>query len=100
MSIQTHLFRNNGGFAIGNILLFVKNELDDVASIYILDPTGHEVVGSYINSKAKTTINIDGAEALKRVDTATTAFILNSNHVDLITKPNIIKSLASGSMPN
>ena len=100
MNIQTHLFINNGGSTIGNILLFVNNELDDLASIYILDPTGHEIVGSYINSKSKNTININGTEALKRIDTATTALILNSNHVDLITEPNIIKSLASGSIPN
>jgi len=94
-------FINNGGFTIENILLFVKNELENMASIYILDPTGHVIVGSYINSKTKITINIDGTEQLKRIEnTATTAFILNGKHVDLITEPNIIKSLASGSIPN
>jgi len=94
-------FINNGGFTIDNILLFVKNEFENMASIYILDPTGHVIVGSYINSKTKTTINIDGTETLKRIEnTATTAFILNGDHVDLITEPNIIKSLASGSIPN
>ena len=94
-------FENNGGFTIENILLFVKLELENKASIYILDPTGHVIVGSYINSKTKITINIDGTETLKRVESSTTtAFILNGNHVDLITEPNIIKSLSNGSIPN
>ena len=54
-----------------------------------------------MSSKSKITINVDGTEALERIKTtATTACILNGNHVDLITEPNIIKSLASGSIPN
>ena len=81
--------------------MFVKNEFEILASVYNLDPTGHVIVGGYVNSKSKITIDVDGAETLERIKTtATTALILNGNHVDLITEPNIIKSLANGAMPN
>jgi hypothetical protein len=99
-SYMDSFFKDKGGFNIKNILLFVEKELENKATIYILDPTGNHIIAKHTAVNQEATLTVDGdIHNTKRIWSASSALIMNSNHVDLITEPNVLRSLATGTTP-
>ena len=87
------------GYTINNIINFVKYELNNYGSIYIYDPTGLVLIDKYIGYKQEALATIDGNinnTNISRRYCKTVIGIINGDHIDPITEPNVSNSISHG----
>ena len=84
---------------IDNIIKFVKTKLNNYGSIYIYDPTGVVLIDKYIGYKQEASATIDAninSKNITRRYCKTVIGILNGDHIDPITEPNVSNSISHG----
>ena len=88
-----------GEFTVRKIIEFVKTQLNDFGTIYIYDPTGQVLIDYYIGNKHEVSAILDNNINNKNISRRychTAIGILNCNHIDPITEPNVSKSISHG----
>ena len=89
----------NNEYTINKIIEFVKTQLNNYGTIYIYDPSGQQLIDKYIGYKQEATATIDNNinnTSISRRYCKTVVAIINGDHIDPITEPNVSNSISHG----
>jgi len=89
----------NNEYTINKTIEFVKTQLNNYGTIYIYDPSGQILIDKYIGYKQEATATIDNNitnTSISRRYCKTVIGIINGDHIDAITEPNVSNSISHG----
>ena len=77
----------------------MKTQLHNYGTIYIYDPSGQQLIDKHIGYKQEATATIDNNinnTSISRRYCKTVIGIINGDHIDPITEPNVSNSISHG----
>lgn len=89
----------NNEYTIHKTIEFVKTQLNNYGTIYIYDPSGQVLIDKHIGYKQEATATIDNNihnTSITRRYCKTVIGIINGDHIDPITEPNVSNSISHG----